>query len=294
MVTGNPTSVRRSVIAGSWYPGNAKQLRAMIDEFLNNVPAQKLDGELVGLIAPHAGYIYSGQVAAYAYAQLRGRAFSRVVVVSPVHRIYPGRFAVTDKAFYETPFGLVPVDTDLLQAIEQHIVLNRVSQDMEHSLEIQLPFLQYILGDFALTPIMMGEQDWESALELGQALAKAIGKEPILLIASTDLSHFHRYEIAVRLDQLVLDHITAYDPEGLARILATQKAEACGGGPVIAVMVAAQKLGANRAVLLKYMNSGDVTGERSSVVGYAAAALLRQSPWNPETRPWQGDKRSQR
>lgn len=276
MATGNPTSVRRSVIAGSWYPGNAKQLQAMIDEFLHNVSAQKLDGELVGLIAPHAGYVYSGQVAAYAYAQLRGRTFSRVVVVSPVHRIYPGRFAVTDKAFYETPFGLVPVDTELLQAIEQHITLNRVSQDMEHSLEIQLPFLQYVLGDFALTPIMMGEQDWESALELGEALAKAIGKEPILLVASTDLSHFHRYEIAVRLDQLVLDHITAYDPEGLARTLAMQKAEACGGGPVMAVMVAARKLGANRAVLLKYMNSGDVTGDRSSVVGYAAAALLRQ------------------
>lgn len=276
MVTGNPTSVRRSVIAGSWYPGNAKQLQAMIDEFLNNVPLQKLEGELVGLIAPHAGYIYSGQVAAYAYAQLRSRAFSRVVVVSPVHRIYPGRFAVTDKAFYETPFGLVPVDTELLQAIEQDIALNRVSQDMEHSLEIQLPFLQHVLGDFALTPIMMGEQDWESAAELGQALAKAIGKEPILLVASTDLSHFHRYEIAVRLDQLVLDRIVAYDPEGLARTLATQKAEACGGGPVMAVMVAAQKLGANRAVLLKYMNSGDVTGDRSSVVGYAAVALLRQ------------------
>lgn len=276
MATGSSSSVRHSVIAGSWYPGNAKQLRAMIDEFLHNVPAQKLEGELVGLIAPHAGYIYSGQVAAYAYAQLRGRTFSRAVVVSPVHRIYPGRFAVTDKAFYETPFGLVPVDKELLQAIEQHITLNRVSQDMEHSLEIQLPFLQHLLGDFALTPIMMGEQDWESAMELGEALAKAIDKEPILLVASTDLSHFHRYEIAVRLDQLVLDHITAYDPEGLARTLAMQKAEACGGGPVMAVMVAAQKLGANRAVLLKYMNSGDVTGDRSSVVGYAAVALLRQ------------------
>lgn len=276
MAIDNSSNVRRSVIAGSWYPGNAKQLRAMIDEFLNNVPPQKLEGDLLGLIAPHAGYIYSGQVAAYAYALLRGKSFSKVVIVSPVHRIYPGRFAVTDKSFYETPFGLVPVDMELLQAVEQNITLNRVSQDMEHSLEIQLPFLQHVLGQFALTPIMMGEQDWESVMELGQALAKAISKGPILLVASTDLSHFHRYDIAVRLDQLVLDHITAYDPEGLARTLAMQKAEACGGGPVMAVMVAAQKLGANRAVLLKYMNSGDVTGDRSSVVGYAAAALLRQ------------------
>ena len=275
MATRGFSSVRRSVIAGSWYPGDPKQLRAMIDGFLENVPPQPLEGALVGLIAPHAGYVYSGQVAAHAYAQLRGKAFSKVLVVSPVHRMYPGRFAVTDKAYYETPLGLVPVDADLLQAVEQHTQLNYVSQDMEHSLEIQLPFLQHILGDFALAPIMMGEQDWESAVELGQGLAEAVGKEVVLLVASTDLSHFYRYDVAVKLDQIVLERITAYDANGLARALATHKAEACGGGPVMAVMVAAEKMGAHRAVLLKYMNSGDVTGDRSSVVGYAAAALLR-------------------
>jgi len=285
-------NVRRSVIAGSWYPGDPKRLRAMIAGFLDNVPQQPLDGELVGLIAPHAGYMYSGQVAAHAYAQLRdyvpgsprqGYAFSKVVVVSPVHRMYPGRFAVTDKAYYETPLGLAPVDAELVQAIERRVNLSRVSQDMEHSLEIQLPFLQDVLGDFALAPIMMGEQDWDSAVELGQALAEAIegeaavlgARDRVLLVASTDLSHFHRYQVAVQLDQMVLDRITAYDAEGLARTLSAHKAEACGGGPVLAIMVAAEKLGANHSVLLKYMNSGDVTGDRSSVVGYAAAALLR-------------------
>lgn len=274
MATGDLNSVRRSVIAGSWYPGDPKRLRSMIGNFLDNVPSQQLEGGLVGLVAPHAGYMYSGQVAAYAYAQLRGQAYSKVVVVSPVHRGYPGRFAVTDKLYYETPLGLVPVDAELVQAIERRIKLNRVSADMEHSLEIQLPFLQYVLGDFALAPIMMGEQDWDSASELGQALAEAIDGDAALLVASTDLSHFHRYEVAVQLDQMVLDRITAYDPEGLARTLSMRRAEACGGGPVAAVMVAAEKLSANRAVLLKYMNSGDVTGDRSSVVGYAAAALL--------------------
>ncbi len=276
-----PTNVRHSVIAGSWYPGDPKQLRAMIDDFLTNVTVEPLKGELVGLIVPHAGYVYSGQVAAYAYAQLRKSVFSRAVIVSPVHRVYPGRFAVTDKAYYETPLGLVPVDGELVQGIERYVSLNPVSQDMEHSLEIQLPFLQHVLGDFALTPIMMGEQDWQSALELGQALASAIGERRAaghdgnLLVASTDLSHFYRYEVAVRLDQQALDCITAYDPECLARTLAMHKAEACGGGPVAAIMVAARQLGADHAVLLKYMNSGDVTGDRSSVVGYAAAALLR-------------------
>ena len=267
--------IRRSVIAGSWYPGDPKQLRAMIQGFLDKVAPQALAGELVGLVAPHAGYVYSGQVAACAYALLSGRSFSRVLIVSPVHRMYPGRFAVTDKFGYETPLGSVPLDVELVQAIERRVRLNRVAQDMEHSLEIQLPFLQHMLGDFSLTPIMMGEQDWESASELGKAMAEAIGKERVLLVASTDLSHFHRYSEAVRLDKLVLDRIAALDPEGLAAILANQEAEACGGGPVSAVMIAARALGAKRATVLKYMNSGDVTGDQGEVVGYGAAAFLR-------------------
>jgi len=267
--------IRHSVIAGSWYPGDPKQLRSAIQGFLDKVAGQAPAGDLVGLVAPHAGYVYSGQVAAYAYALLAGQPFSRVLIVSPVHRMYPGRFAVTEKAAYETPLGSVPLDAELVQAIEGRVRLNRVSQDMEHSLEIQLPFLQHMLGEFALTPIMMGEQDWESALELGKAVAEAVGKERVLLVASTDLSHFHRYSEAVRLDRLVLDRIAAFDPEGLAALLANQEAEACGGGPVSAVMVAARALGADRAVVLKYMNSGDVTGDHGEVVGYGAAAFLR-------------------
>ena len=292
--SGQKGSVRHSVIAGTWYPGDARALRAMVQGFLDKVPPQVLQGELIGLISPHAGYAYSGLVAAHAYAQLAGSAFAKVIVVSPVHQVYPGQFGTTDKDYYETPLGLVPLDQGLLQAVERQVHLNRMAQDMEHSLEIQLPFLQHVLGEFSLAPIMMGDQDWESASELGKVLAHVIqspalsdaegeatpvilseAKDLVLLVASTDLSHRHRYEVAVRLDQLVLDHITGFDPEGLMRTLAVHKGEACGGGPVAAVMVAAQELGANRAVLLKYMNSGDVTGDRNSVVGYAAAALLR-------------------
>lgn len=267
-------NIRRSVIAGTWYPGDAQELRGVLDGFLNQVPPQLLEGRLVGLISPHAGYIYSGQVAAFAYGQLRGKAFPKVVVVSPVHRMYTGEFATTDKAYYETPLGLVPIDKECVAAVERQVRLNHVSQDMEHSLEIQLPFLQHVLGSFALTPVMMGDQEWGSAVRLGQALASAIGEQSALLVASTDLSHYHPYEVAVRLDQAVIKSIIAYDLEGLSRSLASGKAEACGGGPVTAVMLAAQALGANRAVLLKYMNSGDVTGDRSGVVGYAAVALL--------------------
>lgn len=272
-----PSKVRRSAIAGSWYPGDALQLRTMIAGFLEQVPSARLDGDLVGLVAPHAGYMYSGQVAAHAYAQLRGKgkALSRVVVVSPVHRMYSGAFAVTENEYYETPLGLVPVDTDLVEVVGRTVPLRRVPQDTEHSLEIQLPFLQFLLEKVALTPIMMGDQDWESAQRLGHALAGAIGQDDVLLVASTDLSHFHDAGVARKLDQAVLDLIEAYDPKGLAAALAAHRAEACGGGPVAAVMLAAQELGATRAVVLQYANSGDVTGDRSNVVGYAAAALLR-------------------
>ena len=268
-------TIRHSVIAGQWYPGEPRQLRAMMDGFMAAVDTEPLQGELVGLIVPHAGYMYSGQVAAYAYAQLKGRQFKRVVVVSPVHRMYVGTLAVTDKAYYETPLGLVPVNREMVQALSVRQRINSVGEDMEHSLEIQLPFLQHTLGEFSLTPIMMGNQDKQSAAELGVALAEVIGTEPVLLIASTDLSHFHRYEAAVHLDQEIVTHIVALDAEGLAHAVETDRGEACGAGPVMAVMIAALRLKADRAVLLKYMNSGDVTGDRSSVVGYAAAALMR-------------------
>ncbi len=271
----DPTNIRRSVIAGSWYPGSEGQLRKTVQGYLDNVEKEELEGELVGLISPHAGYIYSGQVAAYAYKQVDGASYDTVAVISPVHRMFVGRFAVTSAAAYETPLGLVEVDTELVEAVGREVTLTGVSRDNEHSLEIQLPFLQIALGQFKLLPIMMGDQDLSSCQKLGTALARALKGKNALLVASTDLSHFHHYDAAVRLDEIVLEHVGAYDPEGLANDLRRGKCEACGGGPVIAVMLAARELGANKAKVLKYMNSGDVTGDRSQVVGYMAAALYR-------------------
>jgi AmmeMemoRadiSam system protein B len=283
----DPKNVRRSVIAGSWYPGTEGQLRKTVQGYLDNVEKEELEGELIGLISPHAGYIYSGQVAAYAYKQLDGAslrqpfdraqdtAYDAVAVISPVHRMFVDRFAATSAAAYETPLGLVEVDAELVEAIDKEIGLARVPQDNEHSLEIQLPFLQVVLGEFKLLPIMMGDQELSSCQKLGTALAKVLKGKNVLLVASTDLSHFHNYDAAVRLDEVVLERVRAYDPEGLVKDLERRKCEACGGGPVIAVMLAAQELGANKAKVLKYMNSGDVTGDHSQVVGYMAAALYR-------------------
>jgi len=271
------SDIRRSVIAGSWYPGTKDELEQMLDGFLAQAKKEELRGQLMGLIAPHAGYVYSGQVAAYAYKQLEGMSFEKVVVISPVHRMYVGRFAVTDKAYYETPLGLVEVDGELVDAIDEAVGLNRLEGDNEHSLEIQLPFLQRVLGDFKLIPIMMGDQLLSSCQSLSKALSEVLAGKRALLVASTDLSHFHRYETALRLDKVVQEDVERYDPEGLIRDMEAGRCEACGGGPVVAVMSAARSLGADKAEVLKYANSGDVTGDLSSVVGYMAAAIYKQT-----------------
>jgi len=271
----NPKDIRRSVIAGTWYPGTKAELARMVDGFLANAKKEELGGELTGLIAPHAGYAYSGQVAAYAYKQLEGLDFPIVAVVSPVHRMFVGRYAVTAKRYYETPLGLVEVSGELVDALDEAVGLNRVERDDEHSLEIQLPFLQRVLGRFKLLPVMMGDQSLPTCRALGEALAGVLRGRRALLVASTDLSHFHPYDTAMRLDRVVLDHIERFDPEGLALDLERGRCEACGGGPVIAVMLAAKALGANRARVLKYANSGDVTGDRWQVVGYMAGAIYK-------------------
>ena len=269
------TRIRRSAIAGSWYPGTAHALKETISRFLSNAERQNLAGELIALVSPHAGYVYSGQVAAYAYKQLEGATFDRVIVISPIHRMFVGRFAVTSADYYETPLGLASVDSEFIEALAEEIPIRRVTRDDEHSLEIQIPFLQYILEDFKLIPIMMGEQGWDACVLLSQALAKVLAGKKVLLVASSDLSHFHNHRTAVDLDSMLMDQINAFDPQGLSRALASRRCEACGGGPIVTTMLASKVLGADGATVLKYANSGDITGDRSSVVGYLAAAIHR-------------------
>ena len=279
--------VRRSAIAGTWYPGNAVQLTRTIDEFLGNVPDAKVPGQLIGLVAPHAGYVYSGQTAAYAYKQVQGVQFDVVAVVSPVHRpSYAAPVTVNDSGWYETPLGRVEVDQGLIDALGARITVSRVTQDDEHSLEIQLPFLQRVLGDFKLLPVMQREQSLSTCEVLSDVLVSLLQGRRALLVASTDLSHFHDYDTAVELDMLAGQAIEEYDPPGLARALGQGKTEACGGGPVVTVMLAARRLGANRAQILHYENSGDVTGDWSRVVGYLSAALYEAGGAPPQR---QGD-----
>jgi AmmeMemoRadiSam system protein B len=270
--------IRKSIIAGSWYPGRPQALQEQIRGFLSKVPMASVSGRLVALIVPHAGYIYSGGVAAYAYQLLSERPFRQVVIIAPSHR-YPFKGASIDsKDGYETPLGIIPVDKKLGQEIAAenplfHYVPNGHVQ--EHALEIQLPFMQEVLKNFSLVAVIQGSQDRATCLAMAQALAKVLKDREILLVASTDLSHFHSYNQARSLDQKVLDRVAAYDENGLLSDLEEDRVEACGGGPMVTVMKTARLLGADETRVLRYANSGDVTGDHSSVVGYMAAALFK-------------------
>jgi len=272
-------SVRQSVIAGTWYPGQPERLRQTIESLMGNVEFQPIDGQLVGLIAPHAGYVYSGQTAAYAYRQVEGASYDVVAIVSPVHRMPVGRFAVTSAAAYETPLGLVALDGELVSALEKKVRVNRVAYDGEHSLEIQLPFLQVALGHFGLLPVMIGESTFEAGQELGTALGEVLQGRNALLVASTDLHHIDNYAQVVRRDQVVVDAIASFDMARIKEALSPWDCSVCGRIPVYAMLTAARALGANRVRILHHTNSGDVTGNRTPgqyTVGYLAAVVYRE------------------
>ena len=271
-------NIRQPVVAGSFYTANAEVLSQEIDQYLKNVPSEDALENPMGLIAPHAGYMYSGQVAAYAYKRVEGRTFDAVVVLAPSHRAYFSGASVDDKEGYRTPLGVVPVNGDIAQQIiEQSPLIGHHPQahTQEHSLEVQVPFLQVALKEFTLVPIVMGDQDLTTAEKIAQAIADVIKKHNVLVVASSDLSHYHPYDEAKELDQKVIDYINRYDPQGLASDLRHHKTEACGGGPIITALLIGQHLGADRATVIHYANSGDVTGDHSGVVGYAAGIIYK-------------------
>ncbi len=272
--------VREPAVAGSFYPGTAQALREAVSDMLSNVQPPDIGGRVIGLVSPHAGYIYSGQIAAHAYRLVEGMTYDAVVIVAPSHHVYFDGSSVYIEGPYRTPLGDIPIHTALAQAIldaDDSITFNREAHLKEHSLEVQLPFLQMTVSNLKLVPIVMGDQSPANCRRLAEAIVAGARGMNVLLVASTDLSHFHAYDEAVRLDRVVLDRVAAYDYEGLAEDLRTRKCEACGGGPIITVMMAARQLGASKAMNLAYANSGDVTGDRSSVVGYFAAALVEEA-----------------
>jgi AmmeMemoRadiSam system protein B len=271
-------SIRRAAVAGSWYPGTAPALAAALERQLASV-GEGPRGDLVALVAPHAGLAYSGPVAAHAYRLLRGRRFDVTVLVGPSHFVGFDGVAVYSSAGgagFETPFGIAPIDAECTTALLRATPLVRehaAAHAREHSLEMQLPFLQHVAPDSQIVPLVMGYQTADTARTLGDALAYVLKGRNALLIASTDLSHYHDAATAAALDAVVIDSVERFDHEALQRALDVRPEHACGGGPTVAVMRAAGLLGARDAVVLNYADSGDVSGDKASVVGYMAAAL---------------------
>ncbi len=275
---------RPSPIAGQWYPADPARLAASIDSYLEACSPVHLSGEVVAVMAPHAGHIYSGQVAAYAFKSLSGLPVDLAAVVAPMHHPYREPLLTTAHTAYRTPLGDAFVDQQALSELDAALNdklgfgLTPVTQDPEHSLEIEIPFLQRVLPPgFKLLPVMVRDQRANVARSLGVALAQVVRGRRATLVASTDLSHFYSHSTARLLDSEILKEVESFDPEGVLKAEQEGRGFACGKAALAAVMWAAIDLGATRAVVLHYATSAEVSGDYGQVVGYAAAAFLRES-----------------
>lgn len=288
--------LRPACVADAFYPADPAALVSMMDDMLSHALRPEIEGRILAAVAPHAGYEYSGPVAAYTYAALQEHKYSRVVVIAPSHYEAFGFTSVYDGDGYTTPLGTAPVDTQFARELVKLNPSIRLSErghtptgsGAEHAIEVQLPWLQHVLGSFTLVPIVMGDQSYESSRALGVALARLIQRNrqrgngnsqetsgDSLIVASSDLSHYHQYTEAERMDHRTLSAFETRDYLNMSRNFATRVWEACGGGPIVAAMIAAERMGATQAHVLDYANSGDVSGDRMRVVGYSAAVLVK-------------------
>ncbi len=274
--------IRPSPIAGQWYPRDPQRLAASVDGYINAARLPAIEGQIVAVVAPHAGHIYSGPVAGYAFAALRGLTPDLVAVISPMHYPYPQPLLTSAHQGYSTPLGDIPIDLDALQLLDDCLRdelgfgLSPVKNDPEHSLEIELPFLQRTFPKgFQLLPVMVRDQRQRVAACLGYSLAQVLRGRNAILVASTDLSHFYNQETAETLDSEMLRRVGAFDPEGVLDAETTGKGFACGHGALAAVLWAAKELGATAVKVLHHATSAEITGDFSQVVGYGAAVVTR-------------------
>jgi AmmeMemoRadiSam system protein B/AmmeMemoRadiSam system protein A len=281
--------VRASVIAGSWYPDNPDELSAMVDGFL--AQAEAVDGEPIALIVPHAGYAYSGPVAAYGFKQLEGKEYDVAIIIAADHQApLSNPISVWAEGGFETPLGVVPVDEELARALiaaDPRITFDPAAHEGEHPIEIQLPFLQRVCPACRIVPVLMGTDDEESVEALANALLSALPGRRAVVIASSDLSHYPAYDDARTVDGATLAAIETGDParvrEAMTGLMGAGFSNlatcACGEDPILVAMRIAQGLGADTVSILRYANSGDAPfGDREQVVGYGAVMFWRYTP----------------
>ncbi len=282
-----PDVVRKPILAGLWYPAASDELSAMVKGFLDQAHPAEPRGRILALVAPHAGYPFSGPTAAFAYKLVAEKPFDTVVVVAPSHHIgFPG-VSVYDQGGFETPLGVMPLDQDFINRLKKAdptVEYFPLAHSREHSIEVQIPFLQTVLPKARLVPLVMGDQGSAAVSRLGAALAKTVSEsrgKAVLLVASSDLSHYHGQDQARAMDERVRASIQAFSAKDLAACLGEGTCEACGGGPVLAVMQAAQALGATQGKVLAMADSSLASGDTEAVVGYLAAALIQPEAQAP-------------
>ncbi|UCF32018.1 MAG: AmmeMemoRadiSam system protein B [bacterium] len=275
-------SVQEPVVAGSFYPSDADTLRRMVRKYLEDAGKPRIRGEILGLIAPHAGYIYSGPIAGHAYRQVSGESYDLVVVIAPSHTAPFNGVSVLLRDAYRTPMGEVPLDRNLAAALTERTQWIQYVPALfarEHSLEVHLPFLQETLKPgFRVLPVVMGNPSSALARAFADVLSDAVRGRKVLFVASSDMSHYHPYDNAVTMDLKTLDLIGSGNPDELFSACTTRKSELCGLGPVQVMMHLARKMGIKSAKVLKYANSGDTAGDRARVVGYGSIAFVRDGP----------------
>ena len=273
---------RPSSIAGTWYTSEAAALSHQIDTFINDakITEEDIHRKVIGLVTPHAGYRFSGRTAGYAYKTIKDEKRDLAVVLSPFHQYFSGDLITTAHQAYNTPLGKVPVDIDALIELEEMLKKNsipiyQISNDPEHSLEIQLPFLQRALSaDFQLLPLMVRSQDAHILECTAEALFGVVKDRSFVIIASTDLSHFYPLDIAEVMDVEMLKQIKEMSPEGVLSAEKEGSASACGASAVAVMLWLTKKMGAKKAHILNYSTSADSTGDKTSVVGYGSAAVV--------------------
>lgn len=271
--------IRRTTAAGSFYPADPEELTGQINRFLERAESEDISN-IKALISPHAGYAYSGQVAAYSYKQIVGAVYDSIIIIAPSHGQYFDFISAYHGDGYETPLGIVAVDKERVKKLadaSRAVEISPSGHGLEHSLEVQLPFLQIVLGSkIKIVPMVMGNQSRENIIELGNVIGRLFYGDNILIVASTDLSHYHPYGRAVELDRYVKELIGSFKTDQLLNDLAEDSVEMCGGGPVVSAMIASSLIGANSPVILHYANSGNISGDKSAVVGYLSAAFYKK------------------
>lgn len=267
--------VRPAQVAGHFYPSNPDKLRKDIRLLLDvNKPKENIE-KVFGVVAPHAGYVYSGKTAAHAYNLLIGKKFKRVIIISPSHSEYFPGICIFEGDAYETPLGILKVDKDFREKLLTNndvIFKGYEGHRREHALEVQLPFLQSVLKDFKIVPIVMGDQSKRNIDTLAKKIAE-VSDDETLIVASSDLSHFYNKSQADKLDSIVEKRVREFDFESLQFDLDSKNCEACGGGPIVALMKAANLKNIRHSAVLHRSDSGDITGDNKEVVGYLSAVF---------------------